>query len=517
MAYVKDKSRPRRCRAIHRDLKTENIFLNDELKPRLADFGCAKEFDRTTNRHTVGRAYTVHIRAPEQYQSRNGDLRYNHKVDVFAFGHVIYELLSLNKSRKGDASPDVHIANMLEWQMAERDLAAHIDREKAGGHLLYRSTSGPTSPGGEPSLTEQVVGLTRLFQGFVGADKAEEWFKEQGLESVSACVELGMEDELLKALEDNGVKQAPLRGVKKRLHEWKEEAPQQPVAAPSLQQTRQELEERCTKCKQKCLPPSHPKELPHHLKPERNEIVRMLLKTMADCFEFDYNKRPEFVEIIKRLEPYCRIPKEEDLEINKPYVESSLLWKPTERMRYLEYVGNYLCRDKLHFKSQMEQDECCQTFEKYLTLSLRGESVAAVFTPHCGSTMEGGRPASIPAIQMPWSFEKMGLPVDLGKELEGYLLVPNVTYDRDSALSLLNALRNIFVHFYEKTTNGDEQIMKRGLRRKYDRPILQYWLGDQLCEFCSNVVACVVAITEFRGPLPGFCPPVGAVIMKEPC
>lgn len=79
---------------IHRDLKSLNILLDDKKLPIICDFGLSRrqgesEFDTSENLMTkdVG---TPHWMAPELFETSN----YTNKVDVYAFGMIMWEMLT---------------------------------------------------------------------------------------------------------------------------------------------------------------------------------------------------------------------------------------------------------------------------------------------------------------------------------------------------------------------------------------------------------------------------------------
>ncbi|XP_047474003.1 uncharacterized protein LOC125028591 [Penaeus chinensis] len=77
-------------RILHRDIKSQNIFLTDEGRVRLGDFGIAKVMNSTSDlaRTCIGTPYYL---SPEMCENKP----YNNKSDIWALGCVLYEMTTL--------------------------------------------------------------------------------------------------------------------------------------------------------------------------------------------------------------------------------------------------------------------------------------------------------------------------------------------------------------------------------------------------------------------------------------
>lgn len=76
---------------IHRDLKSLNILLDKDGRAKICDFGFSRKTNSKKEEPMTGNVGTPHWMAPELL---SGTGSYNNKVDVYAYGILLWELIS---------------------------------------------------------------------------------------------------------------------------------------------------------------------------------------------------------------------------------------------------------------------------------------------------------------------------------------------------------------------------------------------------------------------------------------
>jgi serine/threonine-protein kinase len=94
---------------VHRDVKPDNVLLDEDGRARVADFGIARAFGAahlTTDNVVLGSA---HYLAPEQVQGRPVD----HRADLYSLAAVLYELLTGRPPVQGDSAVAVALQHVV--------------------------------------------------------------------------------------------------------------------------------------------------------------------------------------------------------------------------------------------------------------------------------------------------------------------------------------------------------------------------------------------------------------------
>jgi serine/threonine protein kinase/TRAP-type uncharacterized transport system substrate-binding protein len=90
---------------LHRDLKPSNILVDSQGRPRIADFGLAKDLHSadqlTSSGATIG---TPSYMSPEQAQSRRDEITV--RSDVYSLGAILYTLLTGQPPFRADSTID---------------------------------------------------------------------------------------------------------------------------------------------------------------------------------------------------------------------------------------------------------------------------------------------------------------------------------------------------------------------------------------------------------------------------
>ncbi|KAG6576552.1 TKL protein kinase [Phytophthora cinnamomi] len=147
-------------RVIHRDLKSKNVLLNEEMEAKLSDFGISRERHDLDTHMTAGMGTSFWI-APEVLSGQD----YDERADVFSFGVVLSELdtddypywnasnLPRNKLQEGE----------ILQLVAAGQMRPSFSRSCPGAILEVANRCLQVRPEHRPSAAE----LVQVFQGLL--------------------------------------------------------------------------------------------------------------------------------------------------------------------------------------------------------------------------------------------------------------------------------------------------------------------------------------------------------------
>jgi len=147
MAYLHSRN------IIYRDLKSENILLDDTGKAKICDFGFARSFSKNTRPITY--CGTDEFMAPELMMSE----QYNERSDIFSFGMLMFEIIA-----RKDVGKFIPRTTKTNFGVDEKQTRARLPQDCPKHFSELAFLCSKTDPTLRPPFDRIILFLKKLLQ-----------------------------------------------------------------------------------------------------------------------------------------------------------------------------------------------------------------------------------------------------------------------------------------------------------------------------------------------------------------